>query len=79
MADVEVSDAEKVRIRDFVVRYLYDYHLAGGEGIFGTVIQQSYIEQIDRVSAQDPVFIKKQKRIFKAVVNEMVDEVSNET
>ncbi|EDN98439.1 predicted protein [Sclerotinia sclerotiorum 1980 UF-70] len=69
MADEDVSDADNIRIRDFVVRFLYNFNLAKGEGISGTVIQQSYIDQLDRVSAESTTFIKNQKRIFKTVVN----------
>ncbi|CAD6439179.1 c0474d14-bfc2-46eb-93cb-f58074e68cee [Sclerotinia trifoliorum] len=74
MADEDVSDADNIRIRDFVVRFLYDYNLAKGEGVPGTVIQQSYIDQVDRVAAESSTFIKNQKRIFKTVVNLMIEE-----
>ncbi|KAB8290023.1 hypothetical protein EYC80_010349 [Monilinia laxa] len=74
MANVEVSDADNNRIRDFVVRFLYDYNLADGEGISGTVIQQPYIDQFDRVLTENPDFIKNQKKKFKKVVQCMIDE-----
>ncbi|RAL59668.1 hypothetical protein DID88_000301 [Monilinia fructigena] len=74
MANVEVSDADNNCIRNFVVRFLYDYNLADGEGISGTVIQQSYIEQFDRVLTENPDFIKNQKKKFKKVVQCMIDE-----
>ncbi|KAK6610551.1 hypothetical protein H4I96_02149 [Botrytis cinerea] len=48
MADEDVSDADNVRIRDFVVRFLYDYNLPQGEGISGTAIQQPYLDRLDR-------------------------------
>ncbi|KAI9647003.1 hypothetical protein NHQ30_005004 [Ciborinia camelliae] len=74
MADVDVSDEDETRIRDFVVRFLYDYHLAEGEGVSGNVIQQPYIDQLDRVLAESPTFIKNQKKIFKSVMGRMVEE-----
>ncbi|KAA8573297.1 hypothetical protein EYC84_003785 [Monilinia fructicola] len=74
MANVEVSDADNIRIRDFVVRFLYDYHLPDGEGISGTVMQQPYIDQFDRVLTENPDFIKNQKKKFKTVVQCMIDE-----
>ncbi|KAJ8064214.1 hypothetical protein OCU04_006562 [Sclerotinia nivalis] len=74
MADEDVSDADNIRIRDFVIRFLYDYNLAKGEGISGTVIQQPYIDQLDRVPAESSTFIKNQKKIFKTVVARMIDE-----
>lgn len=77
MANVEVSDADNIRIRDFVVRFLYDYHLPDGEGISGTVMQQPYIDQFDRVLTENPDFIKNQKKKFKTVVQCMIDEVKS--
>ncbi|TEY81178.1 hypothetical protein BOTCAL_0034g00420 [Botryotinia calthae] len=75
MADGEVSDADNVRIRDFVVRFLYDYNLPQGEGISGTVIQQPYLDQLNRALVENPALIKKQKKTFKIVVSRMLDEV----
>lgn len=75
MADDEVSDADNTRIRDFVVRFLYDYNLPQGEGISGTVMQQPYLDQLDRVLVENPALIKKQKKTFKIVVSRMLDEV----
>ncbi|KAF7957329.1 hypothetical protein EAE96_002915 [Botrytis aclada] len=74
MADEEVSDADDTRIRDFVVRFLYDYNLPQGEGISGTVMQQPYLDQLDRVLVETPALIKKQKKTFKIVVSRMLDE-----
>ncbi|THV52212.1 hypothetical protein BGAL_0085g00010 [Botrytis galanthina] len=74
MADDEVSDADNTRIRDFVVRFLYDYNLPQGEGISGTVMQQPYLDQLDRVLVENPALIKKQKKTFKIVVSRMLDE-----
>ncbi|KAF7926105.1 uncharacterized protein EAE97_010405 [Botrytis byssoidea] len=74
MADEEVSDADNIRIRDFVVRFLYDYKLPQGEGISGTVMQQPYLDQLDRVLVENPALIKKQKKTFKIVVSRMLDE-----
>ncbi|QSZ35719.1 hypothetical protein DSL72_006841 [Monilinia vaccinii-corymbosi] len=74
MEDVEVSDADDLRIRDFVVRFLYDYPLADGQGISGNVIQQPYIDQLDRVLTENPDLVKNQKKIFKTVLRRMVCE-----
>ncbi|ESZ89860.1 hypothetical protein SBOR_9756 [Sclerotinia borealis F-4128] len=74
MADEEISDADNARIRDFVVRYLYDYHLPEGEGISGPTIQQAYINELDRVLAESSTSIKNQKKCFKSIVNSMVNE-----
>ncbi|TGO64783.1 hypothetical protein BOTNAR_0084g00140 [Botryotinia narcissicola] len=74
MADEEVSDADNIRIRDFVIRFLYDYNLPQGEGISGTVMQQPYLDQLDRVLVENPSLIKKQKKTFKIVVSRMLDE-----
>lgn len=76
MADEEVSEADNTRIRDFVVRFLYDYNLAEGEGISGTIIQQHWLDQLDRVLVENPTSVKHQKRIFKTVVKRMIDEVN---
>ncbi|ATZ48639.1 hypothetical protein BCIN_03g08290 [Botrytis cinerea B05.10] len=74
MADEDVSDADNVRIRDFVVRFLYDYNLPQGEGISGTAIQQPYLDRLDRALVENPALIKKQKKTFKIVVSRMLDE-----
>ncbi|TGO21009.1 hypothetical protein BPAE_0248g00030 [Botrytis paeoniae] len=74
MADEEVSDADNIRIRNFVVRFLYDYNLPQGEGISGTAMQQPYLDQLDRVLVENPALIKKQKKTFKIVVSRMLDE-----
>lgn len=77
MADEDVSDADNVRIRDFVVRFLYDYNLPQGEGISGTAIQQPYLDRLDRALVENPALIKKQKKTFKIVVSRMLDEVTD--
>ncbi|TGO82085.1 hypothetical protein BPOR_0925g00010 [Botrytis porri] len=74
MADEEVSDADNIRIRDFVLRFLYNYNLPQGEGISGTVMQQPYLDQLDRVLVETPALMKKQKKTFKIVVSRMLDE-----